>query len=253
LDLTIRGTGDDRQVHLAVANDIAPGVAAKLPKWTSDEQDVDREGGRGTQLVVAESTVAVRCVIFANGKATVEHSVEFHATPPAGDVAVSHSRSTTRTPATTRYTTTGRFLRPAALDPAEAVPDHVVACAASTVRAAWADGLDDALIPHQDSESWDSLVNGLTTSLAEIVDADSALAERLDSEIDSLAEPGNPRHSSVFVVERDGIAHAFYVTQLGGEIFVYDTAVPRIADADLGGKPIARIRDRETWQQFFRE
>src|SRR5690606_35998353 len=30
-------------------------------------------------------------------------------------------------------------------------------------------------------------------------------------------------------------------------------AVPRIADADLGGKPIARIRDRETWQQFFRE
>ncbi|GGL14215.1 hypothetical protein GCM10011588_30940 [Nocardia jinanensis] len=253
LDLAIRVGGDDEQVHIAVTNDIAPGVAAKLPKWTADEQSVDREGGRGTQLVIAESTVAVRRIIFANGKNTIEHSVEFHATPPAGDVAVTHSRSTTRKPATIRYTTTGRFLRRPVQEPADAVPDHVVACAGSTIQAAWADGLDDALIPHQDTESWDDLVTGLTTGLAEIVDADRALAERLDREIDSLLEPDNPRHSSVFVVERDGIAHAFYVTQLDGVIFVHDTNVPRIADPDLGGKSIARIRDRGTWQQFFRE
>ncbi|MEV0111596.1 helix-turn-helix domain-containing protein, partial [Nocardia sp. NPDC050799] len=72
LDLATRGAGDDHQVHLAVTNDIAPGVAAKLPKWTADEQAADREGGRGTQLVIAESTVAVRHITFANGKNTIE-------------------------------------------------------------------------------------------------------------------------------------------------------------------------------------
>src|SRR5690606_20772834 len=90
-------------------------------------------------------------------------------------------------------------------------------------------------------------------SLTEIIDVDSALAERLESEIDSLAEPGNPRNSSVFVVEDDERAIACYDPQLGCETIHCDTAITRIHDADLGGKPIARIRDRETWQQFFRE
>ncbi|WP_043740470.1 helix-turn-helix domain-containing protein [Nocardia carnea] len=81
LDLTIRGAGDDRQVHVVVANEIASGVATKLPKWTPDEQDVDREGGRGTQLVVAESTVAVRRIIGGG----LHRPDEGHTRPGRGD------------------------------------------------------------------------------------------------------------------------------------------------------------------------
>ncbi|MFE7797964.1 LuxR C-terminal-related transcriptional regulator [Nocardia sp. NPDC057440] len=108
LDVTVSGTGAEREVRVTVTNEIAPGTAAKLPKWTDGEQDWDREGGRGTQIMIAESTVAVRRLTFANGKNTIEQSVEYHLTPTAGDIAAPHSRSDTRKTATALYTTTGR-------------------------------------------------------------------------------------------------------------------------------------------------
>lgn len=113
LDLDVTGTGPDCKVFLTVTNDIAPGTAVELPRWTDNEQALDREGGRGTQLVIAESSVAVRHFTFTDGKNTIEHSVEYHRTPPGTDFAITHSRDRMRESATTRSTTTGRFLHPA--------------------------------------------------------------------------------------------------------------------------------------------
>lgn len=96
LAVDVTGTGPDGKVFVTVANDIAPGTAVKLPSWTDDEQALDREGGRGSQLIIAESTVAVRHITFAEGKNSIEHSVEYHLTPPGADFAVAHSRGTIR-------------------------------------------------------------------------------------------------------------------------------------------------------------
>ncbi len=250
IDVTVRGEGNEREIHLAVANDIAPGIAAELPKWTDDEQASDRLGGRGTQVLIVESTVAVRHLTFANGHNTIEHSVEYHLAPRGDNFAGTHSRRTARRAAGVRHTTTGRFLRTPQQE-TDAVPANVTKCAVSTIRAAWADGLDDALVPHQDAEGWDELVAGLTTGLAEIDRPEGSFTAHLDREIDSLLDLKNRRHSAVFVVERNGVAHAYYVTQFNGTILVYDTNTPQLADPDLDGKPIARIRDRDHWNQSF--
>ncbi|MGH8881100.1 MAG: ATP-binding protein, partial [Stackebrandtia sp.] len=92
LDVTVSGTGAGRKVTVTVTNDIAPGTSANLPPWTDDEQAWDREGGRGLQLMIAESTVAVRHLTFTNSKNTIEQSAEYWQTPPASDIAVPHSR-----------------------------------------------------------------------------------------------------------------------------------------------------------------
>ncbi|MFD4404326.1 sigma-70 family RNA polymerase sigma factor [Nocardia sp. NPDC058499] len=101
LDVDVTGTGPDCKVFLTVTNDVAPGTAVKLPRWTDGEQALDREGGRGTQLIIAESTVAVRHLTFTDSKNTIEHTVEYHRTPPGTDFAITHSRDRIRESVTT--------------------------------------------------------------------------------------------------------------------------------------------------------
>ncbi|WP_373283248.1 LuxR C-terminal-related transcriptional regulator, partial [Nocardia vinacea] len=76
VDVQATGTADDRVVRVTVINDLAPGHAERLPKWVEAEQDSDREGGRGTEVVLKQSDMSVRRLTFSDGKFRIEQSFE---------------------------------------------------------------------------------------------------------------------------------------------------------------------------------
>ncbi|WP_280265188.1 GntR family transcriptional regulator, partial [Nocardia wallacei] len=260
LDVAVTGDGDEHKLHVVVTNDLAPGTAAKLPKWTADEREWVLEGGRGTPIVIQESTVAVRRLTFANGKITAEHAVEYWQTPPAGGTATAHSEFGPRKPATSRHITTGRFSRDGSDEHpnADTIPGRVYKCLFQTISAAWADGLDDAHIPHKDAETWSELTAGLRTHIREIdvpETADNPNNDPLAPHIDTLLD-NEHIHSAVFVVEdAEGNAHAYYVTKSIGidgtpQAVIFDTGIPEQTNP-LDNKPVARVRTRDRWTQPY--
>ncbi|MEU1983252.1 ATP-binding protein [Nocardia sp. NPDC019395] len=75
LDVT---ASEDGRVRVTVGNALTPGDAAEMARWTPDQVDNQREGGRGTQLAHALSDRCGRVLRFGPDQLTAEHWFEFH-------------------------------------------------------------------------------------------------------------------------------------------------------------------------------
>ncbi|WP_280275689.1 amidase family protein [Nocardia wallacei] len=147
---------------------------------------------------------------------------------------------------------------------------HIRTCLVQTVRAAWADGLDNARKPPDNAQTWSELTTGLRTSLEEIpvpTNRDNADNDPLAHIIDEILDPTTLTTSAAVVVDDGrGKAHGYYVTRttdLDGrpQAIIYDTNTPEPDTTDSGNTPatnphnepphIARVRTRDKWTQTY--
>ncbi|MGW4070174.1 ATP-binding protein [Nocardia grenadensis] len=68
----------DGRVRISVTNAVGPGEAVNMASWVPDQQSVDRQGGRGTQLAHALSAACGRDLHFGMDGSCVTHWFELH-------------------------------------------------------------------------------------------------------------------------------------------------------------------------------
>ncbi|GGL36930.1 sensor histidine kinase [Nocardia jinanensis] len=68
----------DGQVRISVSNALAPGAARNMAEWVPDQQSVNRQGGRGTQLAHELSAACGRELRFGTDGSSATHWFELH-------------------------------------------------------------------------------------------------------------------------------------------------------------------------------
>jgi anti-sigma regulatory factor (Ser/Thr protein kinase) len=74
----------DGQVRVSVTNAMGPGDALKMADWVPDQQSVERQGGRGTQLAHALSAACGRDLHFGTEGSSATHWFELHRSDEGG-------------------------------------------------------------------------------------------------------------------------------------------------------------------------
>ncbi|MFQ6226815.1 ATP-binding protein [Nocardia sp. NPDC002869] len=69
---------EDGRVRISVTNAMGPGDALKMADWVPDQQSVERQGGRGTQLAHALSAACGRDLHFGTESSSATHWFELH-------------------------------------------------------------------------------------------------------------------------------------------------------------------------------
>ncbi|WP_280417059.1 hypothetical protein [Nocardia carnea] len=78
---------EDGRVRVSVSNSLAPGEAMKMADWIPDQQPVERQGGRGTQLAHAFSDSCGRVLRFGPEGSRATHWFEIHRAGDTGDTS----------------------------------------------------------------------------------------------------------------------------------------------------------------------
>ncbi|MEU4842244.1 hypothetical protein [Nocardia testacea] len=76
-NIEVTAPADDR-VRVSISNAMGPGEALKMGDWVPDQQAVERQGGRGTQLAHALSDACGRELRFGTDGSTATHWFELH-------------------------------------------------------------------------------------------------------------------------------------------------------------------------------
>ncbi|MGW6336445.1 LuxR C-terminal-related transcriptional regulator, partial [Nocardia rhamnosiphila] len=155
-----------------------------------------------------------------------------------------------------RSTTTRPGDEPSVSGTALEIPEHIRLCLVQTVRAAWAIGYDDAVVPADDAETWKDLTDSLHAAPTRVTvpegsDPRAAVAGILDM----LEDPGNDVEAVAFVIDTGTRAHSFLATSEGrGRTSIFDTTIraPRgETDDEQPVRRTPRVRDRATWERDF--
>ncbi|WP_280370585.1 amidase family protein, partial [Nocardia wallacei] len=110
---------------------------------------------------------------------------------------------------------------------------YVSNCLVQTVRAAWADGYDNATIPtNPNAHTWNDLTTALHTHLHEIPipHTTNPHTDPLHHIIDTILDPTNNNTSATIIIDDGTTAHGYYITHT----------------TDTNGHPLALIHDTNT-------
>ncbi|MGW1743003.1 ATP-binding protein [Nocardia sp. NPDC001965] len=83
-DIEITAPADDK-VRVSVSNALSPGAARDMAPWVPDQQSVERQGGRGTQLAHELSAACGRDLRFGTDGSSATHYFELHRSDGAAD------------------------------------------------------------------------------------------------------------------------------------------------------------------------
>ncbi|NUP26200.1 MAG: ATP-binding protein [Nocardia sp.] len=83
-DIDITSPAEDK-VRVSVSNALSPGAARDMAPWVPDQQSVERQGGRGTQLAHELSAACGRDLRFGTDGSTATHYFELHRSDGADD------------------------------------------------------------------------------------------------------------------------------------------------------------------------
>ncbi|WP_280389906.1 sigma-70 family RNA polymerase sigma factor [Nocardia wallacei] len=134
-------------------------------------------------------------------------------------------------------------------------------CLTNTVRAAWADGYDNATIPtNPHAHTWNDLTTALHTHLHEIpIPTTQPGTDPLHHIIDTILDPTNNTISATIIIDDGTTAHGYYITHTTDthgqpHALIYDTNTPTHHNPNPPPHQptrIPRLRTHTQWTQSY--
>ncbi|WP_063046184.1 MFS transporter [Nocardia pseudovaccinii] len=122
-------------------------------------------------------------------------------------------------------------------------------CITRVSRAAWALGVDNGVQPVPGENDWEALEDAVTAQLTPVyLPSTPTAGDPLASIVEAVRNRHNRTDSAVVLVDDGTEMHSYLVTEVDGEVVVFDTNVEDL-DSDEPSTP--RVRTHDKWTQSF--
>ncbi|WP_433525882.1 MFS transporter [Nocardia pseudovaccinii] len=122
-------------------------------------------------------------------------------------------------------------------------------CITRVSRAAWALGVDNGVQPVPGENDWEALEEAVTAQLTPVYPPTTPTGgDPLASIVEAVRNRHNGTDSAVVLVDDGTEMHSYLVTEVDGEVVVFDT---NVEDPDSDEPSTPRIRTQDKWTQSF--